>query len=56
MFVDEKVRGKEGASAKPRGVLADKAARVLMKLLYAARLARFDLLKAVCHLACYVLR
>ena len=25
-----------------------------MKILYAARLARFDLLRAVCHLACFV--
>ena len=30
------------------------AARILMKVLYAARMARFDLLRAVCHLACYV--
>ena len=25
-----------------------------MKILYAARLARFDLLRAVCHIACFV--
>ena len=30
------------------------AAKVLKKILYAARLARFDLLRAVCHIACFV--
>ena len=25
-----------------------------MKILYAARMARFDLLRAVCHLACFI--
>ena len=30
------------------------AAKVLMKILYAARMARFDLLRAVCDLACFV--
>ena len=34
-----------------RGALADKAASVLMKILYAARYARFDLLCAVARLA-----
>jgi len=34
-----------------RGALADKAASVLMKVLYAARYARFDLLCAVARLA-----
>jgi hypothetical protein len=33
------------------GALADIAARVLMKVLYCARLARFDLLKAISSLA-----
>ena len=33
------------------GALADIAARVLMKVLYCARLARFDLLKAISNLA-----
>ena len=36
------------------GVLQPIAARVLMKVLYGARMARFDLLRAVCHLACFV--
>ena len=36
------------------GKLQPIAAKVLMKILYAARLARFDLLRAVCHLATYV--
>ena len=35
----------------PSGQLQPVAARVLMKVLYAARVARFDLLKAVCVLA-----
>ena len=34
-----------------RGKLAPIASRILMKILWAARLARFDLLRAVCHLA-----
>ena len=38
------------------GQLAGIAARVLMKILYAARLARFDLLRAVQHLACCITR
>ena len=37
-----------------QGVLQPIAARVLMKLLYAARMARFDLLRATCGLACCV--
>ena len=36
------------------GRLQPIAAKILMKVLYAARLARFDLLRAVCHLACFV--
>ena len=45
-----------GADAPPLqpGVLQPIAARVLMKVLYGARMARFDLLKAVCSLACCV--
>ena len=35
----------------PRGALADKAASVLMKVSYAARYARFDLLCVVARLA-----
>ena len=36
------------------GVLQPIAAHVLMKVLYGACMVRFDLLRAVCHLACYV--
>ena len=52
-----KARGSGGSSAAgpdkpaPRGVLAEKAASVLMQILYAARYARFDLLCAVSKLA-----
>ena len=35
----------------PRGALADIASSILMKVLYGARMARFDLLRAVCALA-----
>ena len=42
--------------APDRGVLQPLAAKVLMKILYGARMARFDLLKAVCDLACFVTR
>ena len=38
------------------GRLQPIAAKVLMNILYAARMARFDLLKAVCHLACHITR
>ena len=37
-----------------RGALQPIAAKVLMKILYAARMARFDLLRAVCHRACFI--
>ena len=36
------------------GVLQPIAASALMKVLYVARMARFDLLRAVCRLACFV--
>ena len=39
-----------------RGRLAPVAARILMKILYGARTARLDLLRAVSHLACYFTR
>ena len=38
----------------PEGRLRPIATKVLMKVFYAARLARFDLLRAVCHLAQYI--
>ena len=40
----------------PRGVLAPHAASILMKLLYAARIARFDLLRSINSLARNVTR
>jgi hypothetical protein len=54
-FVDEtqdenSVAVQDGSSA-PTGRLQPIACRVLMKLLYAARMARFDLLRATCALA-----
>ena len=36
---------------EPTGILQPISARVLMKILYGARMARHDLLRAVCHLA-----
>ena len=42
------------APAPKPGKLQPIAARVLMKLLYAARMARYDLLKAVNTLACFI--
>ena len=56
----QKAKAREDASSvakpgvEPTGRLATIVARVQMKLLYAARLARFDLRRAVCHLACFV--
>ncbi|WP_288993063.1 polyprotein of Ty1/Copia retrotransposon, partial [uncultured Marinobacter sp.] len=44
----------EEVDEQNRGKLQSIAARVLMKLLYCARMARFDLLRPVCHLACHV--
>ena len=41
---------------KCRGKLQPIAAKILMKILYAARLCRFDLLRSVCSLACDVTR
>ena len=39
-----------------KGELAAKASKVIMKILYGARFARFDLLRAVCRLACHISR
>ena len=44
------------AASAPEAHLASCAAAVLMKVLYAARLARPDLCRAVCNLACYITR
>ena len=43
-----------GTPSEDNGRLQPIAAKVLMKILYAARLCRFDLLRAVCHLATFV--
>ena len=42
-----------GTSQLPTGRYASVAARILMKLLYAARMARPDLLRPIIALACY---
>ena len=44
----------DDTTSQDRGALQPIAAKVLMKILYAARMARFDLLRAVCHLACFI--
>ena len=44
----------QGKIVDDPGELGPIASRILMKVLYAARLARFDLLRAVCHLARYI--
>ena len=41
-------------SAMPQKQLKPHAAKVLMKILYAARYARLDLLRAVCALAQFI--
>ena len=46
-------RGSETDEGEARGRLAPIAAKILMKILYGARSARLDLLRAVSHLACY---
>ena len=47
--------GNESAAGEAGGgIMGPIAARVLMKVAYAARYARFELLRAVYHLACYV--
>ena len=46
----------EQAQAEQEGQLAGIVAKVLMKILYGARMHRIDLLRAVCHLAHYLTR
>ena len=53
-FLSDSDTDPKGEDAKGR--LSTIAASVLMKVLYAARVARFDLLKAVQSLACRVSR
>ena len=50
----DKDEGNAPEGAEVRGELANIAAKVLMKILYAARMCRFDLLRAVCALAAKV--
>ena len=50
-FYDDKIARPTDAEAEPKGKLAPIASRVLMKLLLAARMARYDLLRAVQGLA-----
>ena len=52
-FVDEAPLVPE-SETDVRGALAPIASKVLMKILYAARMARFDLLGATCYLATLV--
>ena len=47
----DKLKKKDPNAGEERGALQAHAASVLMKVLYAARLARFDLLKAIAALA-----
>ena len=42
-----------GQGKENQGRLQSIAASILMTILYAARMARFDLLRATCKLACY---
>ena len=52
LFYDDGSQGKDVSPGKSeRGALAPHAASVLMKLLYAARIARFDLLRSINSLA-----
>ena len=51
---DRQDHGGTPSPALDTGRLQPIAAKVLMKILYAARLCRFDLLRAVCHLATFV--
>ena len=46
----------EQVTTEQGGQLQGIAAKVLMKILYGARMARIDLLRAVCHLARYITR
>ena len=53
-FHEERIARPSLEETEPKGVLAPIAARVLMKILFAARMARFDLLRAVQGLAARV--
>ena len=49
-----KQRIKYTKETPPEGKLSTVALKVIMKVMYAARLARFDLLRSVCDLARYL--
>ena len=52
MFYEQGTQGEDVSPGESeRGALAPHAASVLMKLLYAARIARFDLLRSINSLA-----
>ena len=53
-FHEERIARPSLEESEPKGVLAPIAAKVLMKILFAARMARFDLLRAVQGLAARV--
>jgi len=53
-FYEERIARPVADEKETKGVLAPIAARVLMKVLFAARMARFDLLRAVQGLAAQV--
>lgn len=53
-FHEERIARPVADEAETKGVLAPIAARVLMKILFAARMARYDLLRAVQGLAARV--
>ena len=52
-FLDE-TQIPEEDHTQVKGKLAESASRVLMKVLYCARMARYDLLRATCGLAAQV--
>ena len=53
-FHEERIARPLEGESEPKGALAQIAARVLMKILFAARMARYDLLRAVQGLAARV--
>ena len=53
-YIDQKPETEK--EAEVRGELSPVASRILMKVLYAARMARPDLLRATCYLATRITR
>ena len=58
MQITAKTGGKFDDASKldyvPGKLMAKSVASIFMNILYAARTARFDLLRAICHLACFI--